>query len=581
MKRILVIQTFRYGDLLQTTPALAALRERFPQARISVLVRPPFDEVLEGNPDVDEVIQWDPAPLQAALGPGPVVNRERMETMRSRMGPLVGRRFDAVYNLANDLPSAAVAGLLAQKYAVGLVLCGDGRYRVRGEWIEYLFVSSEARSLSAINLADIFLGACGGGTGHRPFLYVTRQHRAHAEALLSGLSGRGPVVALQAGASKEYKRWRPAYFAELAARLLAEGRPVVFLGSARERPLVEDILRWLAPGSPRPLNLAGRTTFGQLGAVLERCGLLISNDTAAIHVAAAVGTPSVILTFGPTSAWETAPYAPGHYVLEPLVACFPCKWSARCETMRCMDLISPEVVHRVASGALRDGGADGDALAVGRVALYRTDWMPDGLLGLRPLNRPPLVLRGLLRSVLRAWYRARLPQGEREAGAEWRPWIADLARWYRIADPEGLCALARRAAKDFDALGRLARLGAQAAGSLLLHAGRAAPPEAVRRLAGALGRLEERISASEANESLRMLAVHFRHAVRDMDPPGRSCMAEGGQEHAVKAHLLNYTTLAAACSYVQEALEEFARLGGSSSRPAPEVSLVEAGDRGE
>ena len=577
MKSILVIQTYRYGDLLQSSPALAALRRRNPDARICVLTRKPFGEVLNGNPDVDEVVQWDMADINAALGAGPSVSNHQIEEVRALMGQLRDRQFDAVYNLANDLPSAVISHLVNPTHTAGLVLCHDRRYRVRNDWLRYLFVSTEARSLNGINLADIFAKACGGSRRQPPRLRITAQDQAYAKSILHGFNGEEPLIAIQAGASKEYKRWQEDRFADLAARLQGEGHPLLFLGSTVERPLVERIFDRLSPDAPRPLNVAGHTTFGQVAALLRRCRLLVSNDTAPIHVAAAGGTPSVVLTFGPTSARETAPYAEGHYVLEPLAPCFPCKWSAQCAGLHCRDMITPEIVVAVVRCALSDGRDVPHALrtgrpacrslGAGRAALYRTEWMPDQLLGLRPLNRPPLTLRDLLRDILRAYYRGRLPDnGEEAIDKEWRPWLDEALSWYEISDREQLASKAAQAAKDFEALQKLAQLGARAAESLLLRDAQALHESTLSRLAGALERLEARVLASDANESLRFLVVGFRHAIRDMEPSGAAQAAE--------AHRLNYATLSHACGYVRTALNEFAHQGLSQRTDRPQLHMM-------
>jgi len=561
MKRILVIQTFRYGDLLQSTPAIGALRRHEPEAEITVLTRRPFGEVLQGNPDVNAVVQWDLEPFDVLAREQRVPGEEQMEALRRLVRPLLERRFDGVVNLANDFPSALLAGLIRPRRMEGLIFCRDGRYRVRNEWLRYLFISTEARLLNGINLADIFAESCGGSDRQPPKLPLTAADRRWAAGLLAGFAGTGRApVGLQVGASKDFKRWPAAHFVEVARRLLGGGHPLLLFGSAAERPLVNAVVAALPEARARVRNLAGETTFARLGAVLERCRLLISNDTATVHAAAAVGTPSLVITFGPTSAWETAPYAEGHYVLEPVSACFPCNWSKLCPDLPCRDRIGPDDVWRAAWYALCGSGSAAPP-ASGRVRLYRTAWMPDGLLGLQPVNRPELEIRDLLRAMIRTYFVShRLRRRGESPRHEWRPWLDEMLTWHRVTDVAALSVRVRHAAMDLGALRRLARTGARAAATLILNGLQHVEGAPLQRLVASLSRLEERILASEENESLRFLVAGFHHALRDMEqmPLGE----------AVVAHRWNFLKLSEACGYVGAALDAFARQAAIESEAA-------------
>ena len=552
MKNILVMQLFRFGDMLQTTPAIAALRAAHPESRIYVMARDPFADVLRGNPDVDEIIKWDIRSLHARAEDGaPVV--ENLSALREFIAPLRARRFDLVCNLSNDMPSALIACLLRPRETAGLLYCGDRQYRVRNDWLRYLFLATEIRCLNTVNVVDIFLEACGGGGSRTPKICVTREDERYAADLLCRhrIPLDGPPIGIQAGASKPFKRWPPDLFAEAATRLGRDGHAILFFGSANERAGVERIIGGM-PSCDNVLNLAGRTTFGQLGACLKRCRLLLSNDTATIHVAAAVGTPCLLLTFGPTSGWETGPYGEGHFILEPDVTCFPCKWSERCAHLPCRDLLTIDAVLAAVECATSDGLNVPDTLLGAKVALLRSEFMPDGLLGQRPLNRPPLHLRDVLRAMLRTYYTSRWIGARRKSGAPgWRPWLDEMFSWYRIEDGDALIAQVGHAAKDIATLRDLAKLGVQAANALAVHGrARSCRADATVRLANAVTRLEQRVLASEENDVLRFLVTDFRHALRDMETLPL-------HETAI-AHRWNYWRLAEACSFMEGALREFA-----------------------
>jgi len=568
MKNILVMQLFRFGDVLQTTPAIAALRAVHPDARIHVLVRESFAEALRGNEDVDEIIEWNIDMLQANMNNGLPVP-ENMSGLRDLLVPLRARRFDFVYNLSNDMPSALIAYLLRPREIVGLAYCRDRRYRVRNDWLRYLFLTTEVRSLNTVNLAEILLRACGGDTYQAPKIAVADADRQYADRLLKSrnLTAREGLIGIQSGASKSFKRWPSHLFAETANKLLECGHSLLFFGSSDER---EDVARTMGDisRSDQVLNLAGETSLSQLGAFLERCRLLVSNDTATIHVAAAVRTPCLLLTYGPTSGWETGPYSQGNFILEPHAACFPCKWSGRCESLPCRDALTVEAVLAAIECAKSDGCVLPSILHDSDLILSRSEIMPDGLLGLRPLNRPVILMRDVLRFIHRTYY---LHHAIRSVGPkkmpEWRPWIDELFSWYRVSDRDALASMSAHAARDFSALWSMGDLGMRAANAVSLHAGGGRSASvAISHLMESLAKLDERVLASEENEALRVVVTAFRHGLRDMESlPVRQLAV---------AHRTNYWRMMEACKYMEGALREFARHSGTNKNVVAEPAMV-------
>jgi ADP-heptose:LPS heptosyltransferase len=547
MKNILVIQLCRYGDLIQTTPALAALRRRWPEARIHLLARRGFGGVLAGNEDVAERIEWDAAPLDKDWSALPFP--ERLATLREFVRPLRATKFDLVCNLSNDLPGALLAYLMHPRRTVGLTFCRDRRYRVRDDWSRYLFLSTEVRRMNSLNLAEVLVRACDGDGPTAPKLRVSEEDERFAESVIRKklFGAPRPPIGIQIGASKDYKRWPPARFRELAARLGAQRETILFFGVADERPAIAAIVDPLRAAGVAAVNMAGETTFGRLAALLKRCRLLISNDTAAIHVAAAVGTPCLALTFSTANAWDTGPYGEGHFVLEPQLACYPCAWHAQCARLACRDQLSVEAVQAAVEVALGRTAGTPKELSKSPVTLYRSAWMSDGFLGLRPVNRPPLGIKDVLRFLHRAHFLDRLLRREASPAADpLADWIGD----YRIDDPASLSRQAMAAARDLTALRKLAEVGEQAARAAFDRTTGPASAQGAARLGGAIERLQERVLACEENDALRFLTAGFRHALVDME-------ARDARE-AAAVHRWNYGLLARGCSAIENGLRRFA-----------------------
>ncbi|HXG29917.1 MAG TPA: lipopolysaccharide heptosyltransferase II [Nevskiales bacterium] len=152
-----------------------------------------------------------------------------------------------------------------------------------------------------------------------PRLRVDEDNRARLLREL-GLDLGRPVVALMPGA--EYgpaKQWPPAYFAQLAARLVAAGRQVWILGSAKEAALGDSI----RAGNERVMNLCGRTRLADTVDLLSLCVRAVTNDSGLMHVAAAAGTPLVAI-YGSSTPDYTPPLTPAADVLYLRLDCSPC-----------------------------------------------------------------------------------------------------------------------------------------------------------------------------------------------------------------------------------------------------------------
>jgi heptosyltransferase-2 len=185
-----------------------------------------------------------------------------------------------------------------------------------------------------------------------PRLVVGDGARDRAAELLAaeGIDEDRPLVALGVGAGRPTKRWPAARFAELGDLIIEQSAAeVLLLGDAKETALAREISQMMA-GVPHLLT--GRTTAGQLAAVLARCRVLVTNDSGPMHVATAVSTP-VVAIFGPTTTGlGYAPLGPQDIVISRSLECRPCSLhgSDRCPTgtFECMEAIEArEVLEHV------------------------------------------------------------------------------------------------------------------------------------------------------------------------------------------------------------------------------------------
>ena len=193
----------------------------------------------------------------------------------------------------------------------------------------------------------------------RTVIWWSEQDEAHVKTLMQRwqLDVRGRVVVICPGARSHLKRWTTEGFARVADRLIEDaGAQVVFSGEPDERPIIEEIMSLMRR---RASNAVGLTTARQLAALMSRVPLVVTNDSAALHLASAVGTPTVAI-FGPTDDAKYGPTAPRSRVIRRRLFCAPCEEAVCRFSHECMRFISPEEVYAAAAVQLLRGETGDD-----------------------------------------------------------------------------------------------------------------------------------------------------------------------------------------------------------------------------
>ncbi len=325
---ILIVKLSSFGDVLHALPTLEALRDLYPQGRFTWLVEAAYAPLLEGHPALDRV--WR-APR---LRPGEILRGPNPALLKGLVRHLRAQPFDLVIDLQGLLKSAVWVALAKSARKLGYDRTREGSWRVLTERVAPF--DPEAHAVRRyLNLAH-HLGASAGPPRFRLAL--------GADAPVSGLlprETRRGLAVLHPGARWPSKLWPAAAWAQVGDWLSRDlGLQVVVTGSAADRPWAGEILTLMqAPA----LSLAGRTTLAELAAVLRRARLMVTTDTGAMHLAAALGTRTVAL-FGPTAPWRTGPFGAGHEVLRLGLSCSPC-FKRRCPAPRCLTELTPEMVQ--------------------------------------------------------------------------------------------------------------------------------------------------------------------------------------------------------------------------------------------
>ncbi len=316
--RILVAQMTRMGDMIQSSLLVRRLKQQYPDAHITAMVRSMGKVIAERHPDVDDVIEYDEDKMFLDLLSE---DSERLlrayENAEKYINRLKEGNYDAVYNLTNSIASAMLLKLSEIPEVIGAHLSDDWQFVLRGRWTNYFFTSVFHRQYNDINLCDIFSNfACDAPQCTKLVFEVRDEDRSEAGAIMQANNAGEDdfVVCMQLGASENNKRWPTHHFANLARRLVEQRNAKVFLvGVESESPLGREFEEH-APGLAT--HLFGKTSIPQLAAILETAGVLVSNDTGTMHIAAAVDCPTVLVSIGYVHFRETGPYGPGHCAVE-------------------------------------------------------------------------------------------------------------------------------------------------------------------------------------------------------------------------------------------------------------------------
>ena len=304
MQNILVCQTGGWiGDMVLLTPALRTLKQTFSGSRLALLLRPRVADLMGSHPYVDTCIV-----------------DEKTEGRCRSLANLVRQIRDKSFDLAVVLHPTSFRNALLPFLAripirIGTNVSGRGILLTQSCGDD-TNVHEVHRYLRVLRLLEIDTASDGLEFWH------TDADRRFIENLLcvEGVSRSDRVIAVNLGTTWTTKRWDVKNFTEVIRQIthLVPEAKIVLTGSPTEQTLAETV-----PASLPTINLVGKTSILQLGALLERCEVCLTCDSGPMHIAAAVGTPTVAL-FGPTDPMRHRPYGVGHTVIEKSVSCRPC-----------------------------------------------------------------------------------------------------------------------------------------------------------------------------------------------------------------------------------------------------------------
>lgn len=328
--KILIFNVNWLGDVLFSTPAIKLIRKIYPRAFISCIVPPRCEEILEGNPNLDEIIVFDEKGIHRGLW-------EKLKFVKL----LYHKKFNKAFLFHRSFTRALLLCLARIPERIG--------YYTKKRF--YLLTSAiKSPDMSKIHRADYYLYMVGeyenytGEMNFRPDFFISQGDNEKVDALLKeeGVKSNDFSVVLNPGGNWAQKRWPKENFSVLSAVLIRDyDAKIILTGAAKDKKLADEI----ADLSGMPLiNLCGKTTLKQLAALMRKVDVAVSNDSGPLHIASSVGA-KIIGIFGPTSILLTGPYKiDNSKTISKDVGCvIPC-YKQNCSDIRCMKAVTVDDV---------------------------------------------------------------------------------------------------------------------------------------------------------------------------------------------------------------------------------------------
>jgi heptosyltransferase-2 len=321
VSKVLVRATNWLGDAVMSLPAIRAIRQIFPHAHLAVAARHAVADLYARETVIDQVITYTGG-------------------RRAFAGRLRDQRFECAILLQNAFDAALLAWMARIPMRIGYSRDGRGLLLTRAikvpepgdiprhQRFYYLELLRRAGLLEHFPASDAIR------------LEGIEAARESGVRRLAALGITGPVIGISPGAAYgNAKRWLPERFVACAAKL---SQPALVFGSASERELCEQVARGLGAR-----NLAGETTLGEFIELAAACRLFLTNDSGAMHVASALGVPTVAV-FGATDDTTTGPTGPSARVVREHAECSPCLLRECPIDHRCMTRVTAEQVAATA-----------------------------------------------------------------------------------------------------------------------------------------------------------------------------------------------------------------------------------------
>ena len=317
VKKILLMTLSNLGDIVLTTPVLEKLCDEFPESSIDVVTSPTGMEFFKAHPALRNVIVY-----------------KKGWSLSERMKHFLRLKREK-YDLVVDLKNTFVPYLLGVRF-----------------WAPIFNAPGDKNHKRQEHLAKLYSLGVDAFSNNRFFVPISEGDKRAADEILALKNNK--TVVINPGAKSHLKRWGASKFAALTDKLANElGCRVLVCGNEDDREVVEEVMSLVESEAH---DLCCKTSVGVLSEIMRRAALVVTNDSAPLHLASAVNTPTVAI-FGPSNELKYGPLADNNKVVKPDVSCRPCE-KALCAIgpdEGCIGQVTVEEVFEAAEELLKRG----------------------------------------------------------------------------------------------------------------------------------------------------------------------------------------------------------------------------------
>lgn len=350
MKRILIINPFGIGDVLFTTPFIDNIKVNIPDAYIGYIGNTRTSSFLKNNPNINKVFVYDRDKFKDVYKQSKI---QYVHKTRSFLRDIKHEQFDVVFDFSLQTAFSILTWFVGIKQRIGL------NYKKRSKFLTKPIPFDGFKNKHVVEHYLEILTDLGLNIECRELnMATTEEDDQWAERFLKengilkgdSLVGVMPGAGASWGEESRYRRWSPLKYAKLVDKIIEKyGAKIILMGDQKEAQLCSHVAE---QSRSSVIQAFGRTTIGQLAALLSQCQLVVMNDGGPLHIAVAVKTRTVSI-FGPVDDQVYGPYGceDNHTVVKADIACQPCYRQFRmtqCEHISCLERITvDDVFERV------------------------------------------------------------------------------------------------------------------------------------------------------------------------------------------------------------------------------------------
>lgn len=318
MKKIIILQLARLGDILQTLPAIQGLKKKYPESKISLVVRNKFSDAAKISPYIDEIIELPTKDILSFY-----VEKPSIESKQKSLDSLTNwyvqnfknTQYDLLINLTFTESSSWLATIIQANEKRGVIRAEDGAISMKDLWSQYFYAQVLQKNYNILHLNDLFVRISGVDSGFWP-VEIKDSFKINANSVIPA-KNNVRRVGIQLTASQAIKSPSIATWALICSKIYNEtGAELVFFGSQQDLPIIEMVISQ-AGVRDNSIVLAGTYRFDENIPWIKSCDCIVSPDTAIVHLASICGTRVVCIPMGGVRSEETGPYGIGHSVLYP------------------------------------------------------------------------------------------------------------------------------------------------------------------------------------------------------------------------------------------------------------------------